>query len=117
MLYATPCPSASVENFSIRGLLRKSKEERAAMAATVLDQHLALPDGTVAQIAVLFGTTPSAIRRHRIRRGDGRRRKPSFAAILSDLCDADIAQIVAKHTERVWAAFDQLTTPSVAADE
>src|SRR5262249_14429857 len=75
MLYVNRDSDASPEQpVSVRSLSHsnKTKSERAAIAARILDNRLAVCDLTVAQIAALCGTTPSTVRRHRARRKSGR---------------------------------------------
>src|SRR5262249_3986962 len=74
MLYVDRAPSARPEPFSVRFLShsKKTKSERAAIAAAILDNGLAVCGLTVAQTAALCGTTPSTVRRHRARRKSAR---------------------------------------------
>jgi hypothetical protein len=74
MLYSTKYLKASAEPVSLHSVSRsnKTKAERAVIAAAILDNGLAICGLTTAQLAILFGTTASAINKRRARRRNGR---------------------------------------------
>jgi len=113
MLYSNGYAKASPGAVSLRSLSRsdKTKAERAAIAAGILDNRLAICGLTTAQLAILFGTTPSAINRRRACRGGGRTR-PTLTDRLVRASPAE--RLEAARAIGIDVVWDSMIAPALA---
>ena len=115
MLYSSQSQNANAEAFSVRLLSRsdKTKEERAAIGARILDERLAICDLTVHQVAMLCGTNPSAINKRRIHPRAAHRR-PGLAEHLQRATPAE--RLEAARAIGIDVIWDEMISPAIGAD-